>query len=62
MKKKAAGGVDRVTAYQYAADLEGNVRRLVERLKRKQYRARKVRRRHISKGGGKTRRQPAVLP
>lgn len=60
LKKKAAGGVDRVTAYQYAADLGGNVRRLVERLKRKQYRARKVRRRHIPKGGGKTR--PLGIP
>lgn len=43
VKKRAASGVDRVSAQQYAEDLEGNVGRLVERLKRKSYRARLVR-------------------
>jgi RNA-directed DNA polymerase len=60
LNKQAAGGVDRVSAQQYAEDLEGNVGRLVERLKRKSYRARLVRRRNIPKEGGRTR--PLGIP
>lgn len=60
VKKRAASGVDRVSAQQYAEDLEGNVGRLVERLKRKSYRARLVRRRNIPKEGGRTR--PLGIP
>jgi RNA-directed DNA polymerase len=52
LNKRAAAGVDRVTAQEYASDLFGNASKLVERLKRKHYRARLVRRKHIPKSGG----------
>src|SRR5688500_9378226 len=55
VNKKAASGVDRVSAWTYAKDLAGNVRSLVDRLKRGSYRAKLVRRCHIPKEGGKTR-------
>ena len=57
---RAASGVDRVTAREYAKDLVANVGRLVERLKRGSYRAKLVRRRHIPKEGGRTR--PLGIP
>lgn len=62
LNTRAANGVDRVTAREYAKDLVANIGRLVERLKRGSYRAKLVRRRHIPKEGGKTRRLgiPAV--
>jgi RNA-directed DNA polymerase len=60
IRKDAASGVDRVGAREYEQDLEGNVRRLVERLKRKSYRAKLVKRRYIPKGkGGK---RPLGIP
>ena len=52
LRKDAALGVDRVSAAEYEANLEGNIHQLVERLKRKSYRARLVRRQYISKGDG----------
>ncbi len=61
LNKRAASGVDRVTARDYASDLDGNVERLVERLKRKQYRAKLVRRKHIPKDGGSGKR-PLGIP
>ncbi len=60
VNKKAASGVDRVSARSYAKDLVDNVRDLWERVKRGSYRAKLVRRRHISKEGGKTR--PLGIP
>ena len=60
VNKKAAIGVDRVSAWTYAKDLAGNVRNLVDRLKRGSYRAKLVRRCHIPKEGGKTR--PLGIP
>jgi hypothetical protein len=42
LNKSAASGVDEVTAQAYEADLHGNIRRLVERLKTKRYRAKLV--------------------
>jgi RNA-directed DNA polymerase len=61
VNKKAASGVDRVSARDYAKDLGGNVRALWERVKRGSYRARLVRRRHIPKeGSSKTR--PLGIP
>lgn len=60
VNKKAASGVDRVSAWTYAKDLAGNVRNLVDRLKRGSYRAKLVRRCHIPKEGGKTR--PLGIP
>jgi group II intron reverse transcriptase/maturase len=52
LRKDAAYGVDRVSAAEYEANLEENIRQLVERLKRKSYRAKLVRRHYIPKGDG----------
>jgi RNA-directed DNA polymerase len=55
LRQNAAAGVDKVTFAEYEQNLEDNLRRLVEKLKRKRYRAKLVRRKHIPKSGGKTR-------
>ena len=55
IKKDAAYGVDRVSAREYEENLDENIRKLVERLKRKSYRAKLVRRQYIPKGEGKFR-------
>jgi RNA-directed DNA polymerase len=60
LRKDAALGVDRVSAAEYEANLEENIHQLVERLKRKSYRARLVRRQYIPKGEGK--RRPLGIP
>ena len=60
LKRKAAPGVDEVTWRQYGMDLEDNLRGLSERLKRGAYRARPVRRVHISKEDG--RQRPIGIP
>ena len=60
LRKKAASGVDGVTFVDYEQDLDQNLERLVERLKKGTYRARLVRRKHIPKGNGKTR--PLGIP
>jgi len=60
LRKDAASGVDGVTFEQYEKNLEGNLTKLVERLKRKAYRARLVRRKYIPKGKGKLR--PLGIP
>jgi RNA-directed DNA polymerase len=60
IRKDAACGVDRVSAREYEENLEENIRNLVERLKRKSYRAKLVRRQYIPKGGGKMR--PLGIP
>ena len=49
IRKNAAYGVDRISAQQYGEHLIGNIKDLVERLKRKKYRARLVRRHWIPK-------------
>jgi group II intron reverse transcriptase/maturase len=51
-RKDGATGVDRQTAEQYAANLEGNLRSLLDRAKSGTYRAPPVRRVHIPKGSG----------
>jgi len=60
IRKNAAYGVDKVSAQEYGQNLEENIRQLVERLKRKRYRAKLVRRHYIPKGGGKLR--PLGIP
>jgi len=60
IRKGAAYGVDRVSAQDYEQNLDENIRGLVERLKRKQYRAKLVRRQYIPKGDGKLR--PLGIP
>src|SRR6266581_3703808 len=60
LRKDAASGVDGVTFQQYEKNLENNLADLEERLKRKAYRARLVRRQYIPKGNGKLR--PLGIP
>jgi RNA-directed DNA polymerase len=60
IRKNAAYGVDKVSAEDYGKHLTGNIRELVDRLKRKTYRARLIRRHYIPKGNGKTR--PLGIP
>jgi RNA-directed DNA polymerase len=60
LNKAAASGVDHVTADTYAANLQGNLEALVQRLKTKRYRAKLVRRWYIPKGNGTER--PLGIP
>ena len=60
LRKSAAPGVDQVTFAEYERNLAANLASLAERLKRKRYRASLVRRKYISKGGGKLR--PLGIP
>jgi RNA-directed DNA polymerase len=52
LRKDAALGVDRVSAAEYEANLAENIKHLVERLKRKSYRAKLVRGHYIPKDNG----------
>ena len=60
VNKKAVPGVDKRTARDYEKDLTGNISDLVERLKRKSYRANLVLRKWIPKSRDK--RRPLGLP
>ena len=60
LRKDAASGVDGVTFQEYERNLESNLAELVQRLKRKSYKARLVRRKYIPKGQGKWR--PLGIP
>jgi group II intron reverse transcriptase/maturase len=60
LRKDAASGVDGVSFQEYEQNLEANLADLEERLKRKAYRARLVRRKYIPKGQGKLR--PLGIP
>jgi len=60
LNKKAASGVDQVSYREYGANLKENIHRLVEKLKRKKYRAKLVRRKNIPKGKDCTR--PLGIP
>ncbi len=60
LRKDAALGVDQISAAEYEANLEENIHQLVERLKRKRYRAKLVRRHYIPKGEGRMR--PLGIP
>jgi len=60
-RKDGAAGVDGQSADQFAGDLEGNLRSLLERAKSGTYRAPPVRRVHIPKGDGEQRR-PIGIP
>ena len=60
LNRKAAPGIDKVTWVDYERDLDFHLQALVERLKRKAYRARLVRRHYIPKGKGKYR--PLGIP
>ena len=52
LNKDAASGVDGITKADYGVDLQGNIQRLVKRLKEKRYHAKLVRRVYIPKGKG----------
>jgi group II intron reverse transcriptase/maturase len=60
-RKGGAAGVDEQTASEYATNLEGNLRSLLERAKSGTYRAPPVRRVHIPKGDGSETR-PIGIP
>lgn len=60
-RKDAAPGIDGTTAEAYAANLDDNLRDLLDRAKSGTYRAPPVRRVHIPKGDGKSTR-PIGLP
>jgi RNA-directed DNA polymerase len=60
IRKDAAYGVDRIRADQYSENLINNVRELIERIKRKSYRARLVRRHYLPKPDGS--RRPLGIP
>ncbi len=60
IRKKAAYGVDGISAREYGENLIENIRNLVDRLKKKTYRARLVRRHWIPKPDGKQR--PLGIP
>lgn len=60
LNKRAASGVDGVTAAQYAPKLSSNIAQLVSRLKSKAYRGQLIRRHFIPKPGGKER--PLGIP
>jgi RNA-directed DNA polymerase len=61
-RKGGATGVDQQTAEQYAANLEGNLRSLLDRAKSGTYRAPPVRRVHIPKGSGGAETRPIGIP
>lgn len=60
LNKRGAAGVDKVSIAQYGENLGENIKRLVERLKRDEYRSRLIRRKYIPKGNGKER--PLGIP
>jgi len=60
LNKRAAIGVDRVTARDYEKDLEHNINTVVNKLKQKRYRAKLVKRHYIPKSSGKQR--PLGMP
>jgi len=60
VRKKKSAGVDKITAKQYAKDLDENLYKLHQRLRRGQYVATPVRRIWIDKEGGKKR--PIGIP
>jgi len=61
-RKDGAPGVDRMTAGEYEANLEENLRSLLERAKSGTYRAPPVRRVHIPKGSGGSETRPIGIP
>jgi RNA-directed DNA polymerase len=61
-RKDGAVGVDGVSAEDYERDLEGNLQRLLDRVKSGTYQAPPVRRVYIPKGGSTTETRPLGIP
>jgi RNA-directed DNA polymerase len=61
-RKDGAAGVDGQTAADYEQDLDGNLRRLLDRAKSGTYQAPPVRRAHIPKAGSATETRPIGIP
>jgi len=61
-RKDGAVGIDGVTAAQYEAELEANLKSLLERFKSGRYRAPAVRRVHIPKPGKAKKTRPIGIP
>ena len=61
-RKDGAVGVDGMTADEYEQNLEGNLQRLLDRVKSGAYHAPPVRRVHIPKGGSTTETRPLGIP
>ena len=62
LNRKGAPGVDHATAKEYAANLDDNLKRLVEGMKRRYYRAPHVRRVFIPKAGNPLKLRPLGVP
>ncbi|WP_205739186.1 reverse transcriptase domain-containing protein [Halocella sp. SP3-1] len=60
LNKKAAAGVDKITAKEFEGNLDENLNNILEMLKEKRYHAKLVRRKYIDKGNGKKR--PLGIP
>jgi len=60
INKKAAAGADKISAKEFAENLDSNINEIVDKLKGKRYRAKLVRRVYIPKGKDKTR--PLGIP
>lgn len=60
LNKKSASGIDQMTFGEYRKNLKENIGTLVEKLKKKSYRAKLVRRKNIPKKNGKLR--PLGIP
>jgi group II intron reverse transcriptase/maturase len=60
LHKDAAAGVDKVTAREYGARLEDNIKNLCQRLREQRYRAQPLRRVYIDKADG--RKRPLAIP
>ena len=61
-RKDGAVGVDGQSGEDYAVDLEGNLRSLLDRAKSGAYQAPPVRRVHIPKAGSATETRPLGIP
>lgn len=62
LNRKGAPGVDHATAEEYAANLDDNLKRLVEGMRRRHYRAPQVRRVFIPKAGNPSKLRPLGVP
>ncbi len=61
-RKDGAAGIDGVTAVEYEAELEANLKSLLERFKSGRYRAPALRRIHIPKPGKAKKTRPISIP